>query len=139
MGIFHRFEYFDIMIVLDFMTFLSTLFFLLIYLLTALCPTPNVKFLLMLDSDETMTRDFLDSEHLLRYTVVQLFSYFILSIGVVLICRNDVKQVPLDIQYYNMGFEIFIMFSLYFGAQWMKWFSVLSYVLRIAVIIGWGW
>ena len=70
MGYFHRFDYFDIMIIMDFMTFLSTLFFLLIYLLTALCPTPNVKFLLMLDSDETMTRDFLDSEHLLRYTVV---------------------------------------------------------------------
>lgn len=92
MGIFHRFDYFDVMIVMDFMSFLSSLFFLFVYLLTALYPTPNVKFLLMLDSDETMTRDFLDSEHKKRYLNIQLFSYFVLSVGIVVVTTLDKLQ-----------------------------------------------
>lgn len=82
-GIFHRFDYFDIMIVMDFMTFMSVLIFLFIYLASALYPTENIKNLLRLDSKDTKSHDFLESEQFLRSTVIQLFSYFVLSIGFV--------------------------------------------------------
>ena len=96
-GWFHRFDYFDVMIVMDFMSFLSNLLFLFLYLLTALYPTPNVKFLLMLDSDETMTRDFLDSEHKKRFLNVQLFSYFVLSVGNFEDCPFSISLSKYDI------------------------------------------
>jgi len=99
-GYFYKFDYFDVMIIMDFMTFLATLFFIFIYLVTALYPTPNVKMILFLDDDEetesgqvipgeTYTKDFLDSHHKERFTLIQLFSYFVLSIGIVLVCRLD--------------------------------------------------
>jgi len=99
-GYFYRFDYFDVMIMMDFMTFLSTLCFIFIYLVTAMYPTPNVKMILFLDDDielddgetipgETYTKDFLDSHHKERFTFIQLFSYFILSIGIVIVCSYD--------------------------------------------------
>lgn len=102
-GFFYKFDYFDIMFIMDFMTFLSTLFFIFIYLVTALYPTPNVKMILFLDDDielpdgevipgETYTKDFLDSHHKERFRFIQLFSYFVLSIGIVVVCRLDAGQ-----------------------------------------------
>lgn len=76
---------------MDFMSFLSVLGFIFIYLLSALYPTPNIKTLLRLDSKDTKSKDFLESELFLRNTVIQLFSYFVLSIGFVLVCKNDVN------------------------------------------------
>ena len=102
-GYFYKLDYFDIMFIMDFMTFLSTLFFVFIYLLTALYPTPNSKTILFLDDDvelpngdvipgETYTKDFLDSHHKARFGLIQLFSYFVLSIGIVVVCRLDAGQ-----------------------------------------------
>ena len=99
-GLFYKFDYFDVMIIMDFMTFLSTLMFILIYLVTALYPTPNVKMILFLEDEvetkdgrfipgETYTKDFLDSHHKERFTFIQLFSYFVLSIGIVVVCYYD--------------------------------------------------
>ena len=80
-GWFYKFDYFDVMIAMDFLTFLSTLCFIFIYLVTALYPTPNVKMILFLDDDielpdgevipgETYTKDFLDSHHKERFTFI---------------------------------------------------------------------
>jgi len=107
-GSYHGFDFFDIMIIMDFMTFLSTLLFLFIYLVTALYPTTNVKTVLFLDDEvehpdgslsagETTTKDFLDSHHTERFRIIQLFSYFVLSMGSVIVCLSDISQNAIDI------------------------------------------
>ena len=93
----------------------------------------------MLDSDETMTRDFLDSEHKKRFLNVQLFSYFVLSVGIVIVTTMDALQKPLDIQYVTMFFECFMFLCLYLGHPSMKLLAVASYVIRFLTIIIWGW
>ena len=82
-------DFFDIMLIIDFMSFLSVLIFVWVYLVSALYPTSNIKTLLRLDSQETKTKDFLESEVFLRNTVIQLFSYFFLSIMFLLMCVWD--------------------------------------------------
>jgi hypothetical protein len=69
-GIFERMDFFDLMIIIDFMSFLSVLLFVWIYLVSAMYPTTNIKTLLRLDSVETKTKDFLESEVFLRNTVI---------------------------------------------------------------------
>ena len=38
-----------------------------------------------------------------------------------------------------MGFEIFILISLYFGHPSMKYFVIIAYVGRFLMVIIWGW
>ena len=52
-GVFERMDFFDIMIIIDFMGFLAVLLFIWIYITSALYPTSNIKTLLRLDSLET--------------------------------------------------------------------------------------
>ena len=70
LGNFHRMDFFDMVIIMDFMSFMAVLLFIFIYLLSALYPTSNIKTLLRLDSEDTKTKDFLESEIFLRQTVI---------------------------------------------------------------------
>lgn len=137
-GYFHRMDFFDLLVVMDFMSFMAVLFFIFIYLVSAMYPTSNIRTLLRLESKETKEKDFLESEVFLRNTVIQLFSYFVLSIMFVVVCEVDVKQRPLDIQFFTVFFEIFMLLSLYLGNNCIKIFALICYCLRIVIVIGWG-
>ena len=131
-------DFFDLMIIIDFMSFMSVLLFVWIYLVSAIYPTQNIRELLRLDSAETKTKDFLESEVFLRNTVIQLFSYFFLSIMFLLMCVLDQKQKAVDMQYFTVFFEIFMLISLYFGNVYLKIFAIVAYCARICIIIVWG-
>jgi len=88
-GIYERMDFFDIMMIIDFMNFLSVLIFVWVYLVSALYPTANIKNFFRLDSIETKTKDFLESEVFLRNTVIQVCSYFLLSILFLVMCVWD--------------------------------------------------
>ena len=88
-GIYERMDFFDIMLIIDFMSFLSVLFFVWIYLVAALYPTKNIKILFQLESQDTKTKDFLESEVFIRNTVIQICSYICLSIMFLLMCVWD--------------------------------------------------
>jgi magnesium-transporting ATPase (P-type) len=126
------------MLIIDFMSFLSVLIFVWVYLVSALYPTSNIKLLFKLDSQETKTKDFLESEVFLRNTIIQVCSYFFLSIMFLLMCIWDERQKAIDMQYFTLIFELVMLFSMYFGNTFLKLFAVVSYVLRIIIVIAWG-
>jgi len=97
LGMFHSFDYFDMMILMDFMSFVSNLIFIFIYLVSSLYPTPNITRLMMLNTTETRSKDFLESQVYRRNLIIQLFSYFILSISFVYVCYIDANQKNLPI------------------------------------------
>jgi len=61
-GYFYYLDYFDIMILLDFLTFMCMLVYMFIYMISAIYPTRNMRILMQLDSQATRTQDFLNSE-----------------------------------------------------------------------------
>lgn len=88
-GYFYYFDYFDVMILLDFLTFVCMVFYMWIYMISAIYPTRNMRMLMHLNSGETRSQDFLNTEVWARNLIIQLFSYFTLSIFVVILVRWD--------------------------------------------------
>lgn len=70
MGWFWQFDYFDMMIVMDFMSFVSVLVFVFIYLVSSLYPTSNIRTLMMLDTTETRSKDYLESQVYRRNLII---------------------------------------------------------------------
>jgi len=126
------------MILLDFMTFMSMLLFVFIYMLSSIFPSRNIRILMQLNSIETRSQDFLNSEIWSRGLIIQLFSYFTLSITVVMLCYTDKVQQNLQIQFFTLFFEVVMFICIYIGSPWMQKFSAISYGLRMLVIIFWG-
>jgi hypothetical protein len=53
-------------------------------------------------------------------------------------CEWDIKQQAIDIQYFTVFFEIFMLVSLYLGNSFIKVFALVAYCLRIIIVIIWG-
>ena len=88
-GYFYYFDYFDVMILLDFLSFMCMLTYMFIYLVSSVYPTRNIRALMLLNSVEARSRDYLAADILQRGLIIQLFSYFTLSILIVVLCYID--------------------------------------------------